>query len=160
MSCRPSAVEFAERHVNLERSAIGRRPGQRKHHLDKLIRSQSKILASQLSNEFGVVPLEKNGSPGFKVPRHERLAAPLKLQPADQEQQRRCWSKGSLGRRGGRIGSAQRRVKERQSILVGEICLLNSANPRQDVKIGDQPTLVLSQQLRDESGRGRGAGSN
>src|SRR5579864_221204 len=41
---------------------------------------------------------------------------------------------------------------------VGKIRLLRSTYPRKHIKVGGQPTLILSKQLRDERGRRLRAG--
>src|SRR5690349_3783865 len=97
MSGRSSAVKFADGHVHLQRPALGGRPGQGEHSLQKLIRIRETGSPLSISPEVGVVTLQ-NVLPHFEISGNERFTALIQLKSTCEKQQRGGRSESTPGR--------------------------------------------------------------
>src|SRR5438128_1280485 len=141
---RPSAVQFSQRQIDLQRSLVCLRSRNGEHSLNQLLGiSPVARTLSPFANNLGIAFLAQDFFPYLQVSGNVWVAVGLPLKASYQKQE--AWSRpkrrpGGVGRK---VGCAKRLVETPQAVRFDEVHLLTLINTREGVKISRQPALVF-----------------
>src|SRR6266705_4392364 len=147
---RPSAVQFSQRQIDLQRSLVCLRSRNGEHSLRQLLGIGPVAgTLSPFTNNLGIAFLAKDFFPYLQISGNVWVAVGLPLKASYQKQE--AWSR-TKRRPGGvrNVGCAKRLVETPQAVRFDEVHLLTLIDTREGVKISRQPALIFRAQLGND----------